>query len=748
MQPAGTLIEGKYEILAKIREGGMGTIYRVRHRLLDEVRAIKVIRPQGQADPELKRRFTEEAKTATRLKHPNVATIYDFAVDEDGTAYLVMEFIEGVNLADLLASQGALPVPLALEIAHQTLSALGYLHRKNVVHRDVAPDNLMLTRDEEERPRVKLIDLGIAKALDRPADMTSTGMFLGKLKYASPEQYGALASGEKLDGRSDLYGFGVVLYELLTGSRPFVAETPVELLKAHLSQPPLPFSESDPGGRVLPELRDAILKALEKKRENRFGSAEEFDQALAPLRHRFPLSGNLDPTLVIPSVPLAAPPSPAVPITPGVQDQLDRQFVKGTPPERAVSPIPEAAGAFRDVGTRRGCTVRVAVQFAAVIAMAAVAALLVVRSRSERPQTVVAGVAPTPVFTPLPQGAAPNEVVVAKMQTAVQTLAPTAGEPSPTQQSFTPTSEKPESPTEKPIQARTPALQENKSRMRAVAQAAQSRSADVRARAEAVGAQRLAAALYEGGRAQEEEAQRLMARGNFSGALAAFDLAARQYEKSESAARLAPRPPPTRWRQLPTPSVEQESAAKARVRCSNAQTRAEKAGAAELAARPYRAGRAAQQKAEDLMTRGDFAGAREVFDRSARNFEEAESTASNTSRFRPEAKLSSEQSRIRETIRLYDRAQNTLDVELYLRVFPSLDRRRVADAFSNLRSQSLHIEILSIDISPDGQKAAARVYERRAMVPKEGGVRRTQRELVLALEKTPERWVIRRVSRE
>jgi len=149
------------------------------------------------------------------------------------------------------------------------------------------------------------------------------------------------------------------------------------------------------------------------------------------------------------------------------------------------------------------------------------------------------------------------------------------------------------------------------------------------------------------------------------------------------------------------------------------------------------------------MTRGDFAGAREAFDRSARDFEEAESTALNAgSRFRPEAKLSSEQSRIRETIRLYDRAQNTLDVELYLRVFPSLDRRRVADAFSNLRSQSLHIEILSIDISPDGQKAAARVYERRAMVPKEGGVRRTQRELVLALEKTPERWVIRRVSRE
>jgi serine/threonine protein kinase len=206
----GTLIEGKYEILGKIREGGMGAIYKVRHRLLDEVRVIKVMRPQVLKNEDLKKRFVDEAKTATRLKHPNICTIHDFALDDDGTAYLVMEFIDGVTLAEL--GMTPTPIPVTLEITTQALQALGYLHRRNVIHRDIAPDNLMLTTDEEGRPLVKLIDLGIAKALDRPGEMTSTGVFLGKLKYASPEQYGALPPGEKIDGRSDLYCLGVVIY--------------------------------------------------------------------------------------------------------------------------------------------------------------------------------------------------------------------------------------------------------------------------------------------------------------------------------------------------------------------------------------------------------------------------------------------------------------------------------------------------------------------------------------------------------
>ena len=168
MPQPDTLLEGKYEILSKLREGGMGTIYLVRHRLLDQIRVIKVMRAHARADPDLRRRFVDEAKMATRLNHPNLCTIHDFAVDEDATAYLVMEFIEGVNLAELRTIHGPPGLALSLEVAHQALLALGYLHRKNVVHRDIAPDNLMLSKRDDGVAHVKIIDLGIAKEADRP----------------------------------------------------------------------------------------------------------------------------------------------------------------------------------------------------------------------------------------------------------------------------------------------------------------------------------------------------------------------------------------------------------------------------------------------------------------------------------------------------------------------------------------------------------------------------------------------------
>ena len=248
----------------------MGTIYKVRHRLLDEIRVVKVMRPQIGADEELKRRFTQEAKTATRLKHPNIGAILDFALDSDGMAYIVMEYIDGVNLSELLSASGPPGVPMTLEIAHQALLALGFLHRKNVVHRDVAPDNLMLTYDDESRPQLKLIDLGIAKPLDNTINLTSTGVFLGKLKYSSPEQLGGLTPGETLDARSDVYSLGVVLYELLTGRLPFPGDSPKELLAAHLFKEPIPFSVTDPNNRVPEPIRAMVLKAMDKERGRRF----------------------------------------------------------------------------------------------------------------------------------------------------------------------------------------------------------------------------------------------------------------------------------------------------------------------------------------------------------------------------------------------------------------------------------------------------------------------------------------------
>jgi len=277
-------IEGKYEILQKIREGGMGAIYKVRHRLLDEVRVIKVMRPQLGADAEFKARFIREARVAIKLRHPNVAHLYDFTIGDDDVAFIVMEFIDGRTLEELLKAVGPPPLGLAIEIAQQSLRALGYLHSKGFVHRDISPDNLMLAEDPDGSPQVKLIDLGIAKVVGGPdAHLTKTGTFLGKLRYASPEQFSA-AGVPSADARGDLYSFGVVLYELLTGVHPILGSDPSSIIAGHLFRPPQPFEETDRQGRLPPQLRAAVLRALAKNPDERFATARELALELAACR--------------------------------------------------------------------------------------------------------------------------------------------------------------------------------------------------------------------------------------------------------------------------------------------------------------------------------------------------------------------------------------------------------------------------------------------------------------------------------
>ncbi|HEY6322906.1 MAG TPA: protein kinase [Thermoanaerobaculia bacterium] len=281
-------IEGKYEILEKIREGGMGAIYKVRHRLLDEIRAIKVMRPQlvedQQLNVELRARFVREARVAIKLRHQNIAQLYDFTADDDGTALIVMEFIRGKTLEQLLKTAGPPPLGLALEIAQQSLRALGYLHSQGFVHRDISPDNLMLTADGEGNPQIKLIDLGIAKILGAAdARLTQTGTFLGKVRYASPEQFGSEGAATA-GATSDLYSFGVVLYELLTGVYPITGRDPNSIIAGHMFRPPIAFEDTDRHGRVPPGLRTAVFKALAKKPEERYASAQEFARELARFR--------------------------------------------------------------------------------------------------------------------------------------------------------------------------------------------------------------------------------------------------------------------------------------------------------------------------------------------------------------------------------------------------------------------------------------------------------------------------------
>jgi serine/threonine-protein kinase len=305
-------IDGKYEILAKIREGGMGTVYKVRHLLLDEIRVAKVIHPHLDDDPEARARFLREARAASRLRHPNIAQLFDFMVDPAGEQFLVLEYIDGLTLRDLLRRHGPPSLGLAVEIARQSLAALGYLHRRGFVHRDISPDNLMLTRGPDGGPLVKLIDLGIAKG-PRPSDhgLTGSGVFLGKPRYAAPEAL----EGHDVDARSDLYSFGVVLYELLTGQRPFEGKTPHEVMAAHLRKPPRPFSETDPEGRVPLSLREVVLAALVKSPSTRVASAGEMTRYLNAATPSLPSWTEADLDALVPRPPTGIHTSPSGPST-------------------------------------------------------------------------------------------------------------------------------------------------------------------------------------------------------------------------------------------------------------------------------------------------------------------------------------------------------------------------------------------------------------------------------------------------
>lgn len=340
-------IDGKYEILEKLREGGMGAIYKVRHRLLDEIRVVKVIRSAVAGHPDAGERFLREARVAIRLRHPNIAALHDFAIAADGSAYIVMEFIDGSTLQEILDRHGRPPLPLTLEIARQSLRALGYLHRQKIVHRDVAPDNLMLTRDVDGHAQVKLIDLGIAKAFEEAAaGLTSTGVFLGKPRYASPEQFG----GTGLDARSDLYSFGIVLYELLTGRCPILGSDPPSYMAGHLLRPPVDFAESDPEARVPSAVREAVLRSLAKRPEDRFASAEEFVWALTLIQDELALPGAAELEAILRPRPIEEEIVPFPPRPGSTQDRLDREFLITND---AVT-VPASGGpTFESAATRR-----------------------------------------------------------------------------------------------------------------------------------------------------------------------------------------------------------------------------------------------------------------------------------------------------------------------------------------------------------------------------------------------------------
>src|SRR5437588_1238023 len=286
------LLDGKYQILDRLGIGGMGEIFKVRHIHLNELRVIKIMRPNVAADDQGMQRFLQEARTSTMIKHKNLAMLYDFAQLDYGSYYMVWEFIDGTNIQKWIGQNGAMPARLAIEISVQALSGLDHLHSMGLIHRDISPENIMLSQDHHGKLLVKVIDFGIAKQLGESEasgqGLTQTGMFLGKLKYASPEQAGFLKEGERLDPRSDLYSFGIVMYEMLAGRAPFQATNPHGYILKHVTEKPAPIVETNPNAKVPPQLESIIMRSLEKQRETRFATAGAFADALEAIRNTIP----------------------------------------------------------------------------------------------------------------------------------------------------------------------------------------------------------------------------------------------------------------------------------------------------------------------------------------------------------------------------------------------------------------------------------------------------------------------------
>lgn len=269
--------EGKYEILEQIGGGGQGNVYKVRHRLLDEIRVIKTMRSELMNNEDSRERFFREARIACQVRHENIAQVLDFNVDEDdGMAFLVIEYIDGVTLQEMFANEELPSFRLSLEIARQSLRAIALVHRTGIIHRDISPDNLMLMVDGEGNPKIKLIDLGLAKFSEAASGLTKKGFFLGKVRYASPEQFQTQET-DAVGSWSDVYSFGLVFYELLTGRYPIRGKDDMyQVMAGHLTHPPIPFSESDPDGAIPSEARRIVLKAIAKSPNDRFSNGEDF----------------------------------------------------------------------------------------------------------------------------------------------------------------------------------------------------------------------------------------------------------------------------------------------------------------------------------------------------------------------------------------------------------------------------------------------------------------------------------------
>jgi beta-lactam-binding protein with PASTA domain/tRNA A-37 threonylcarbamoyl transferase component Bud32 len=285
MAGAGDVFANRYTIERPVARGGMAEVYLARDQVLDRPVAVKVLFEEYARDPSFVERFRREAQNAAALNHPNIVGVYDWG-QEHGTYFIVMEYVEGRSLRDIMRAEGRIPPVQAAGIAAEIADALSFAHRNGVVHRDIKPGNVLITSTGQ----VKVADFGIAANPTNPSQgLTQTGAVMGTATYFSPEQ----AQGFAVDGRTDVYALGVVLYEMVTGQAPFQADTPVAVAMKHVREPPVPPSHY--ALDLPPDLERIILAAMAKNLSNRYQSAEAMREDLIRFERGRPVTASYRP---------------------------------------------------------------------------------------------------------------------------------------------------------------------------------------------------------------------------------------------------------------------------------------------------------------------------------------------------------------------------------------------------------------------------------------------------------------------
>ncbi|MGQ9897349.1 MAG: protein kinase domain-containing protein [Acidobacteriota bacterium] len=323
----GRTIAGRFRIISKLGEGGMGAVYKAEQLKVNRLCAIKILSASFAADPDALARFNREAQMSSAFSHPHAVTIYDFG-DDQGLHYLAMEFVAGETLSSVLRREGRLPLARTLTIARQACAALDAAHRMQIVHRDLKPDNIMLSRGDDG-DWVKILDFGIAKmagdAPQRGQDLTQAGFVVGTPLYMSPEQL----AGERLDQRSDIYSLAIIIYQMLTGQMPFAGDNMQSIMVKRLTEDPLPMWKVNPQVAIPPGVEAALMHALQRHRDQRTPTVLDFINELEAgcvTTQAQPAAGSTSPFLpgtssfpgeeAYQTTPSAAPLSPTPPPRP------------------------------------------------------------------------------------------------------------------------------------------------------------------------------------------------------------------------------------------------------------------------------------------------------------------------------------------------------------------------------------------------------------------------------------------------